>query len=176
LIASGGLIDVTPAAGTAGYDYRTAVTQAVWDACIKEPGAVAGDSEYERLWTLLHSLRVTWRNENPEFEEVTYDFGGHVAVKAVSMPTRVIAVLMADEEIPFVKPERDNGGIGKAGVAHHVVEAIEAVVEYLWDDEHKHCFGTDCESETGHIFCSLVTIRNWLEGDTRTVDSWAKEK
>lgn len=176
LIADGELIDVTPVARTAGYDYRTAVTRAVWDACIKEAGPVAGDTEHERLWTLLHALRVTWGNEGPESEEVTYDFGGHMSATAISMPTRVITVLLANEEIPFVTPERDNGGIGKAGVPCHVVEAIQAIVRYLWDDERKHRLEADPKSETGHMFTSLVTIRNWLDGDTRTVDSWVKEE
>jgi hypothetical protein len=53
-----------------------------------------------------------------------------------------------------------------------LARAIARVVAYLWDDELKDCREASRESAGRHIFRSLVTIRNFLEDDVRSVDSW----
>ena len=121
LVVSGSLFDVTRVALSAGFGYHTAITHPLWTAYIKDPGPIAGDTPDERLWTLLHSMWVTHRNEASNFDEAIYDFGGNVAVRSVSMPTRVITVLLAEEEIPFVTPRMDEAGAGKADVPSDVL-------------------------------------------------------
>ena len=131
----------------------------MWEACIKEPGLIAGDTVEERLWTLLHSLRVTHRNGRPHCEEVVYNFGSDVRVRAVSMPTRAITVLLGDEEIPFAMLERTNTDNGKDTVPRDVLGALSTVVEYLWDDEREDCCSCEREPATQHIFNSLVIVK-----------------
>lgn len=167
LIANGRLINVTRVALSAGLGYRTAITHPVWEACIKEPGLVSGDTQEDRLWTLLHSILVTQKNEAPESDEVTWNIVGNVGVRAVSLPTRLVTVLLADEEIPFVTPCRDEADGGKAGISDDVLAAIETIVDYLWDDEAKDWQAADTECRKRHIFHSLRTVRNWLDDGTQ---------
>ncbi len=50
-------------------------------------------------------------------------------------------------------------------LTEHVIEAIDRVVEYLWDTEQAHL--EECLEEgefiDSHIFDSLLTIRHWLD-------------
>ena len=167
LVVSGSLFDVTRVALSAGFGYHTAITHPLWTAYIKDPGPIAGDTPDERLWTLLHTLWVTQRNEAPESNEVVYDFGGDVAVRSVSMPTRVITVLLAEEEIPFVTPCMKEVGAGKTDVPSDVLAAMRTIVDYLWHDEEKHFRESDADCRKQHVFNSLIIVRNWLNDDTQ---------
>jgi hypothetical protein len=175
-IADGKLIDVTAVALRAGLGYRTAITRAVWNTCVQDPEPVAGDTCDDRLWTLLHSLRVTHRNTKPESDEVAWEVWGHVSVRAVSMPTRVITVLLADEDLPFVTPEREDADNGKKALPRNVLRAIETVIRYLWNDERRACSCAEREPATQHVFNALITVRNWLDDDTLTIDSLLNEE
>ena len=45
--------------------------------------------------------------------------------------------------------------------------AMRTIVDYLWDDEEKHCRESDAECSKQHVFNSLIIVRNWLNDDTR---------
>lgn len=145
------LIDVTDIAKEAGIGYRTVVSPAVWEELIARPGPVAGSSPDERLWTLLHSLYVSHRSA-PESDEVSCEFGKR-SVRAISAPTRVIGVYLGDEG--------PNSGWYKASeiVPAEIATHIEAVLDYLFEGEREHF---ESNGGPGHIFSSLVAIRDWL--------------
>lgn len=44
-----------------------------------------------------------------------------------------------------------------------VLVAIEALVDYLWDDEERGY--RDCEDKAGHVFESVRTVRIWLDAN-----------
>ena len=166
LVVSGHLLDVTRVALSAGFGYHTAISFPVWKAYVRDPGPISGDTPDERLWTLLHALWVTHRNENPESDEVSYDFDGSAPLRSISMPTRVITVLKADDEIPFVTPTVTDSDTRSAVMPSVVRTAMERIISYLWDDEEKHWRESRgcCEQ---HIFSSIAAVRKWLDGNTQ---------
>ena len=86
-----------------------------------------------------------------------------------------LRLLSKYREVTPVLVKEPKSDRGKAALPNDVLTAIESIIEYLWDDEHKHCLEAENESAKRHIFGSLVTIRNWLDGNTRTIDSWLEE-
>lgn len=143
------LIDVTDIAMAAGIGYRTLVSPAVWDELIVGSGRVAGDAPDDRLWTLLHSLSITHRQQ-PESDDVSCEFGD-VPVRAISAPTRVIGVYLG-HQVPGSRP-------CCSGMPGEIASHLEAILDYLWDDERKH---SETANGSEHIFESLAAIRNWL--------------
>jgi len=57
-LADGVLVDVTITAREAGIRYPTAVTQAVFERCIRVPEGVSGRDEAGRTWDVLWMLRL----------------------------------------------------------------------------------------------------------------------
>lgn len=56
-IEDGVLVDVSETAREAGIVFPTAVTTAVWDACVTVPESASWQSETGRLWDVLTLLR-----------------------------------------------------------------------------------------------------------------------
>ena len=44
-----------------------------------------------------------------------------------------------------------------------VAEALEKIIDYLWQDEQKDCNESTLEKQKEHIFQSLQTVRSWLD-------------
>ncbi len=57
-LADGVLVDITTTAHEAGIRYPTAVTQAVFERCIRVPKGVSGQDEAGRTWDVLWMLRL----------------------------------------------------------------------------------------------------------------------
>ncbi len=57
-LADGVLVDVTATAREAGIRYPTAVTEAVFERCIRVPEGVSGQDEVGRAWDVLWLLRL----------------------------------------------------------------------------------------------------------------------
>src|SRR5580700_9602633 len=55
-IRDGVLIDVTPTAREAGFRWPVALTQAVFERCVRVPDGVACQDEAGRLWDVLWML------------------------------------------------------------------------------------------------------------------------
>lgn len=56
-IADGVLIDVSRLAREAGFRFPVAMTQAVWESCVRVPAGCPGQDETGRLWDVLNVLR-----------------------------------------------------------------------------------------------------------------------
>jgi len=61
---------------------------------------------------------------------------------------------------------------GPASLPAEVLDAIERILDYLFYHELKHCRCFDPENQSGHIFTSLVAVRNWIDGTKRSVNWW----
>ncbi|MBA4189354.1 MAG: hypothetical protein C0467_15265 [Planctomycetaceae bacterium] len=57
-LADGVLVDVTATAREAGIRHPTAVTQAVFERCVRVPEGVGGQDEAGRTWDVLWMLRL----------------------------------------------------------------------------------------------------------------------
>ncbi|MCE9560507.1 MAG: hypothetical protein K8U57_00490 [Planctomycetes bacterium] len=57
-LADGVLVDVTTTAREAGIRHPTAVTQAVFERCVRVPEGVGGQDEAGRTWDVLWMLRL----------------------------------------------------------------------------------------------------------------------
>ena len=44
-----------------------------------------------------------------------------------------------------------------------VAEALDKIIDYLWQDEQRHCNESTLEKQKEHIFQSLQTARRWLD-------------
>jgi len=44
-----------------------------------------------------------------------------------------------------------------------VAEAFDKIIDYLWQDEQRHCNESTLEQQQEHIFQSLQTARHWLD-------------
>lgn len=76
------------------------------------------------------------------------------------------------QEVPFVTSREPKSDTRNAVIPREVLSALETIIEYLWDDERNDCRATDPECREGHVFSSLVAVRNWLDDDTRSIDWW----
>ena len=56
----------------------------------------------------------------------------------------------------------DNAGPDLA-LARPVAESLNKIIDYLWQDEQRHCNESTLEKQKEHIFQSLQTARHWLE-------------
>ena len=56
----------------------------------------------------------------------------------------------------------DNAGPDLA-LSIPVAEALEKIIDYLWQDEQRHCNESTPEEQKEHIFQSLQTVRRWLD-------------
>jgi hypothetical protein len=54
-----------------------------------------------------------------------------------------------------------------AGLPAPVTKALTAILAYLWDDEERHFNALPPETQTGHIFHSLVAVQRWLKDPAR---------
>jgi len=64
----------------------------------------------------------------------------------------------------------------KPSVPPRIHRAVNAVIDYLWDDELESArdFVKEGESLRDHIFESLVVLDNWLHGRSATAASYLK--
>lgn len=44
----------------------------------------------------------------------------------------------------------------------HVAQAVEAILDYLWQDEAKDYLNQSGEEQREHIFNEMLFVRNWL--------------
>ena len=58
--------------------------------------------------------------------------------------------------------ETDNAGPDLA-LSIPVAEALDKIIDYLWQDEQRHCNESTLEQQKEHIFQSLQTARRWLD-------------
>jgi len=56
----------------------------------------------------------------------------------------------------------DNAGPDHA-LSIPVAEAFDKIIDYLWQDEQRHCNESTLEQQKEHIFQSLQTVRRWLD-------------
>jgi len=68
--------------------------------------------------------------------------------------------------------ERRESEAVKPKLPDDVRTAMESLVEYLWHDERRHYEETAPAYRERHIFASLVTLRNWLDGESRPIEWW----
>ena len=48
-------------------------------------------------------------------------------------------------------------------LARPVAESLNKIIDYLWQDEQRHCNESTLEKQKEHIFQSLQTARHWLD-------------
>lgn len=48
--------------------------------------------------------------------------------------------------------------------SQHVLDAVTAIVDYLYDDERAHFLGSPSDEREGHIFVDLLVVSAWLAG------------
>ena len=60
------------------------------------------------------------------------------------------------------KETADNAGPDLA-LSIPVVEALDKIIDYLWQDEQRHFNESTPEEKKEHIFQSLQTVRRWLD-------------
>ena len=75
---------------------------------------------------------------------------------------RILAQLTKEE------CQMENDTLGEP-MPEDVASHLGTLLNYLWCDERKHA--AEFEGELGgHIFVSLVVIRNWLDGTNKSVE------
>lgn len=55
-----------------------------------------------------------------------------------------------------------NSSMRTESIPNPVRESIQALLDYLWDDEERHFSASDQDNST-HIYSDLRTVRTWLE-------------
>lgn len=60
------------------------------------------------------------------------------------------------------KETADNAGPDLA-LSIPVAEALDKIIDYLWQDEQRHCNESTLEKQKEHIFQSLQTAKRWLD-------------
>ena len=101
-LADGVLIDVTDAAGEAGFRVPVAFTAAAFAACVETPPGVTGQDEAGRLWDVLTLLRHAARGRAGDESTVLFDVLV-VNAGASPRPVRLKAVCgPADDRTPCV--------------------------------------------------------------------------
>jgi len=55
-------------------------------------------------------------------------------------------------------------------IPKHIAEALDKILEYLWDDEQNNFNQSSTERQEGHIFNSLSILKDWLEGGDQCVE------
>lgn len=57
-----------------------------------------------------------------------------------------------------------------SNIPNPVREALQEVLDYLWDDELSDFRATD--NTDGHVFQSLVVVHSWLHGESKTASDY----
>lgn len=55
--------------------------------------------------------------------------------------------------------------------SQHVIDAVTAIVDYLYADERAHFLGLPSDERDGHVFVELLVVSAWLAGLTTPRDN-----
>lgn len=109
-VADGVLVDVSPLADEAGFQFPVALTRSVWQKCVAVPREVSDQDETGRLWDILVCLAFAVRRAGNDTNQVTFRVGvrnrphmiEEVKLKAVCGPgdagEPVLTVMLPDED------------------------------------------------------------------------------
>lgn len=51
-----------------------------------------------------------------------------------------------------------------------ISDALQEIIDYLWEDERQHFIESPPKTRDGHIFNHLSTVKSWLEGGDEDVE------